>query len=178
MSFSTTTTDGLTPISTRTAMARCPATTVFVASAGTHDPTATQASRLVPRLPAADPRVVGVASVDVDGQGNWTASEFTPWGPWVDVCTFGEHILSTYVEGEMPGVGGFHGRAVWDGTSFAAPVFAGEVLRRSLAWKVSASTVCDSLIKSLPAVPIKPNGGLGRLYDPRSTQLGIDPRLL
>jgi subtilisin family serine protease len=102
---------------------------VIVASAGnygTDDPV----------WPAASRRVISVAGLTSALQpASWSSRGF-----WVDLSTVGEGVISTFVEGEEdpvfadPASGGSqtypdNARAVWSGTSFAAPQIAGAIAR-------------------------------------------------
>jgi hypothetical protein len=92
--------------------------TVVVASAG-NDATCT------PMYPAALPGVVGVGALERNGE----AAVFTNYGPWVNACTLGVDVVSSFFDGfngAEPLKDGndpddFHGWARWSGTSFAAP---------------------------------------------------------
>lgn len=67
----------------------------------------------LPRYPAADDDVLGVASVD----DNDLKSAFTNWGPWVSVSAPGEALISAFPENAY---------SAWSGTSMAAPLVAGQ----------------------------------------------------
>lgn len=67
----------------------------------------------LPRYPAADDDVLGVASVDDNDQ----KSAFTNWGPWVSVSAPGEALISAFPENAY---------SAWSGTSMAAPLVAGQ----------------------------------------------------
>ena len=78
-----------------------------------------------PYWPAAHPDVVGVAASNRRGNAR---AYFSNWGSWLDCCTRGQYVLSTYIhwfgplEGEpLTDLEDFRGWARWDGTSFAAP---------------------------------------------------------
>ena len=85
--------------------------------------------------PAAFPGVVGVAALNAD----LSEAQWSNYGPWVDFCTVGQGIRSTYVPGtEAPDmVGGpdgdtFDPSFLWGlgtGTSFAAPQISGALAR-------------------------------------------------
>jgi thermitase len=80
--------------------------------------------------PAAHPDVIGVASSN--RMGNARAS-WSNWGSWVNCCTRGQDVFSTYVnwdglvQGEPGSPENFTGWARWDGTSFAAPKVAAAI---------------------------------------------------
>jgi hypothetical protein len=106
-----------------------PRTSVVVAAAG-NDGTDR------PLWPAAHKRVVAVGAID-DSGGFAQPTSWSNWGPWVDVCTLGEGLVSTFVEGEYATstttsevFSGEHPFARWSGTSFAAPLVAAEIARR------------------------------------------------
>jgi subtilisin family serine protease/uncharacterized protein YdeI (BOF family) len=67
----------------------------------------------LPRFPAADDDVLGVASVGGDDR----KSPFTNWGSWIGVSAPGEAVVSAF-----PG----DAYAAWSGTSMAAPLVAGQ----------------------------------------------------
>lgn len=67
----------------------------------------------LPRYPAADEDVLGVASVDA----NDVKSAFTNWGPWIGVSAPGEALISAFPENAY---------SAWSGTSMAAPLVAGQ----------------------------------------------------
>ncbi|HEX4008711.1 MAG TPA: S8/S53 family peptidase [Solirubrobacteraceae bacterium] len=101
---------------------------VAVASPAGNEETAT------PYWPAAHPDVIGVAAANRLGNARaW----FSNWGDWVDVCTRGQDVWSTYVDwtGRVEGYPSyetlrFRCWADWDGTSFATPKVAGAIARR------------------------------------------------
>jgi subtilisin family serine protease len=82
----------------------------------------------VPWWPAAFAEVIGVGASD---RRQRARARFSNWGPWLNCCARGEHVLSTYIdysgpmEGEPSAV--FTGWARWQGTSFAAPKVAGAI---------------------------------------------------
>jgi hypothetical protein len=91
---------------------------VVVASAG-NDGTS------VPMYPAVLPHVVAVGALDHEGN----PAPFTNYGPWVRACTVGVEVTSTFFRDNLAhqsqatvDVDKFKGRAVWSGTSFAAPI--------------------------------------------------------
>jgi subtilisin family serine protease len=94
-------------------------------------------SSSAPYWPAAHPDAIGVAALDIMSRARaW----FSNWGGWVDCCTRGQYVLSTYihwygpVQGEPPtDLEDFRGWARWDGTSFASPVVAGRIAAELLA---------------------------------------------
>jgi hypothetical protein len=65
-----------------------------------------------PMYPAAYSEVISVAATDAAG----AVTDFSSWGPGVDLAAPGVHITSTYLGNTY---------AVGDGTSFAAPIVAG-----------------------------------------------------
>jgi hypothetical protein len=81
--------------------------------------------------PAAHADVVGVAATNRMDNGR---ALFSNWGDWVDCCTRGQDVHSTYirdwsgmVQGEPGGPQRFAGWARWDGTSFAGPKVAAAI---------------------------------------------------
>ena len=81
-----------------------------------------------PVWPAAFPdrNVFAVAALSQDG----SAAPYSNTGAWVDACAVGDRV-STFleekrdIEGNVPQT--FEGWARWEGTSFAAPAFAGAI---------------------------------------------------
>ncbi len=123
--------DDAPPAVLATVIDRMPRGTVVVAAAGNNGSPR-------PFWPAAMARVVGVAAVDDVGSVP-RPTQWSNYGPWVDVCTLGAGLLSTYVLGPYPtgpstsqDFTGPHPFARWSGTSFAAPLVAAEIARRVL----------------------------------------------
>ena len=84
--------------------------------------------------PAALPDVIGVAATNRRGTRR---AHFSNWGRWLDCCTRGEDVYSTYiwwdgpVDGDPPDeIESFMGWAHWDGTSFAAPKVSAAIAKR------------------------------------------------
>lgn len=105
--------------------------TVFVACAGNSN-----SDR--PFWPAALKRVIAVAALDSRGHDR---APFSNYGWWVDACTVGEQIISSFFsfDGLGPdGVEKFDGYALWSGTSFAAPRVAGAIAARAGELGISA----------------------------------------
>jgi subtilisin family serine protease len=79
--------------------------------------------------PAADDWTISVGAVGRD----LTPAPFSSHGPWVDVCTQGVDVVSSFEAKPFQGssdpdkVEQFKGEAVWSGTSFAAPHVSGKV---------------------------------------------------
>jgi hypothetical protein len=90
-----------------------------------------------PYWPAAHPEVIGVAAANRRGNGRaW----FSNWGSWVDCCTRGQDVFSTFIywDGQLDGapptdVEDFQGWATWNGTSFAAPKVAAAIANQWVA---------------------------------------------
>jgi subtilisin family serine protease len=118
-----------------------------------------------PYWPAALKRVVAVASLDATGVDR---AEFSNYGWWVDACTVGESVLSSFFNFDGP-VGSsatpedFTGYATWSGTSFAAPRVAAAVAARAAARGVPAAVAAAELLdpSNHPSMP-----DLGVLVDP------------
>lgn len=184
MSFGTRTADEQMPPSTARALRRLSARTLVVAAAGNgQDDDGVPCS--APFWPAADKGAVAVASA-TPASGSWVASSFSNYGPWVDVCTYGEDVLGVFVDGTFLLCGGssetFAGGAAWSGTSFATPIVAAEILRQLRANPgVDPSTVWSALRARLAATtPASVTAAqIGVLYDPttgdRRAGPGIDP---
>jgi hypothetical protein len=162
------------------ALTRLPATTVVVASAGNGDEDCPASARAI--WPAAGPRVVAVGSLHEQG-GAVTRSTFSNFGPWVDVWTWGEDLVSTYVAGTFVASPldrrTFAGWARWSGTSFAAALVTAEIARR-MKDGLSGSDAWDSLTSSMAAASgalSAPDAGVkGQYFDPISVGIGVDPR--
>jgi len=80
-----------------------------------------------PFWPAALKRVVAVASLDAAGDDR---APFSNYGWWVDACTLGDQVVSSFFTFDGLGPDGttdFDGYATWSGTSFAAPRVAGAI---------------------------------------------------
>ncbi|MET3805390.1 subtilisin family serine protease [Nakamurella sp. UYEF19] len=84
--------------------------------------------------PAAFKHVIAVAATDADG----APARWSNRGQWIDFCTVGEGVVSTFVPGTQPddpdgSKGDFFGPetpwGVGTGTSFAAPQVAGAIAR-------------------------------------------------
>ncbi len=73
----------------------------------------------VPSYPAAIPDVVAVGATDLNGD----LTDFSNYGPWIDVVAPGTDIVSTVL---TAGTGGDY--AIGDGTSFSSPIVAGVAL--------------------------------------------------
>jgi hypothetical protein len=109
----------LPPVGLANALRQVPRTSVVVAAAG-------NAGRDVPFWPAALKQVWSVAAVDDDGlRASWSN-----YGHWVDCAARGVGITSCFPFWSGGGPGPFtNGRALWSGTSFAAPRLAGLIAR-------------------------------------------------
>ena len=124
--------------------------TVVVAAAGNfgHDR---------PCYPAAFPTVTAVAAVT---QGMLPA-EWSSRGAWVDVCTIGEGVRSTYVPGkESPSVDTDFEEfpqdawALWSGTSFAAPQVAGAIAKIAIDNGVTPTEARRRLLEGAEEIPL------------------------
>lgn len=125
---------------------------LVVASAG-NDATST------PSYPAALPDVLAVGALSPTGP-----AYFTNYGPWVRACAPGYDLLSTFFK-EFNGPAGigpdgedpddFDGWAVWSGTSFAAPVVVGNLVRLMMSDGGHTHDAVDRLINnfSLSVIP-------------------------
>lgn len=132
------TVDGLAPLALEAALEALPPDVLVVASAG-------NSGTSTPTWPAASKRVLGVAGLTPDPDGNrLLPAEWSNRGYWVDFSTLAEGVISTYVEGTETKGTGLPGDpfdrdpetfprkdprqqesyAIWTGTSFAAPQVA------------------------------------------------------
>jgi hypothetical protein len=124
--------------------------TVVVAAAGNfgHDR---------PCYPAAFPTVTAVAALT---QGLLPA-EWSTRGAWVDVCTIGEGVRSTFVPGqESPSLDYDNETfpqdawALWSGTSFAAPQVAGAIARIAIDDGVTPTEAKRRLLTGAKEIPL------------------------
>ena len=124
--------------------------TVVVAAAGNfgHDR---------PCFPAAFPTVTAVAALT---QGMRPA-EWSSRGAWVDICTIGEGVRSTYVPGtESPNVDphfevfGENPWALWSGTSFAAPQVTGAITKIAIDDDVTPTEAKRRLLTGATDIPL------------------------
>jgi hypothetical protein len=146
------------PVVTQAVLDRLPRTTVVVAAAGNDG-----IDR--PWWPAAFADVVAVAAVD-DADGVVAPTSWSNFGPWVDVCTLGQDLLSTYVEGTYPSGATFtgpHTFARWSGTSFAAPLVAGLIAAQMSNASASAADATATVLAQAAAQAIP---GLGPVLYP------------
>lgn len=130
--------------------------TLVIAAAGNDDDDR-------PFYPAAYRWAVAVGSVDEDG----TRSDFSNYGPWVDVYARGRDLINAFPVGTYtchypenfvggsPDIRTFDGRAQWSGTSFAAPMVAGAVAARMSETNnlTEPRRALDELLAAGPAGP-------------------------
>ena len=119
-----------------------------------------------PFWPAALKRVVAVASLDAKGLDR---AEFSNYGWWVDACTIGEGVVSSFFNfdgpvGSSPAPEDFTGFATWSGTSFAAPRVAAAIAARAARRDVRAAVAAGELLDPTDH-PFMPD--LGVLVEPR-----------
>ena len=115
-----------------------------------------------PYWPAAHPDVIGVAASNRRGNGRaW----FSNWGSWLDCCTRGESVFSTFIDwsGQMDGapptdIEHFQGWATWSGTSFSAPKVAAAIADVYVAQggRVSPLSAFRQLISGAAGVAVEP----------------------
>lgn len=110
-----------------------------------------------PCYPAAFPSVVAVAALT---QGLLPAG-WSSRGAWVDVCTIGEGVRSTFVPGEespefdpTPETFREGAWALWTGTSFAAPQVAGAIAHVAQAEGVGLTEAKWMLLRDARDVPL------------------------
>lgn len=124
--------------------------TVVVAAAGNfgHDR---------PCYPAAFPTVTAVAALT---QGMLPA-EWSSRGAWVDVCTIGEGVRSTFVPGTESPVTDYRFQefpqdawALWSGTSFAAPQVAGAIAKIATDDGVTPTEAKRRLLEDAREIPL------------------------
>ncbi len=127
-------------------------TAVIVSAAGNYGDT-------TPTWPAAFGRVVAVGGLTTDLRPTTWSSR----GPWVDLSTVAEGIVSTFVRGSQnPAFGGGHtfednAFACWLGTSFAAPQVSGAVARTMTELGVDGPQAVRALLAAG-----KPVAGFGK----------------
>ena len=110
-----------------------------------------------PCYPAAFPTVTAVAAVT---QGMLPA-EWSTRGAWVDVCTIGEGVRSTFVPGkESPSLDYDYEEfpqdawALWSGTSFAAPQVAGAIAKIAIDDGVTPTEAKRRLLTGAKEIPL------------------------
>jgi subtilisin family serine protease len=115
MSFGGFAVDDATMLAFERAVAAVRRETLVVAAAGNH-------AVARPFYPAAFKRVLAVGAVD-QARRRWTRAIYSNYGPWVDACSTGTDVHSTFVRFAATAASpeGFDGGATWSGTSFAAP---------------------------------------------------------
>lgn len=107
--------------------------------------------------PAAFPTVTAVAALTQD----LSPAEWSSRGAWVDVCTIGEGVRSTFVPGiespvtdprreEFPE----NAWALWSGTSFAAPQVAGAIAKIAIDDGVTPTEAKRRLLEGAREVPL------------------------
>jgi subtilisin family serine protease len=150
------TTGDRTPKALKIALSSLSPDRVVVAAAGNN-------SRQRKFWPAAFHEVIAVAAYD---PATNEPAGFSNHGDWVDVCAPGVNLHSSFVHGRR-GDGKddptFNGWAAWSGTSFAAPLVAAEIARRTVESSKPASQVAQELLEELGP---KPRDGYGRRFTP------------
>jgi subtilisin family serine protease len=99
--------------------------------------------------------VVAVGSLDVEGDDR---ADFSNYGWWVDACTLGDQVVSSFfsfTDHAPSGDEDFAGYASWSGTSFAAPRVAGAIAAKAAANGISAAAAAAALIdpNTAPSMP-------------------------
>ena len=129
--------------------------TVIVAAAG-NDGTAR------PFWPAALKHVIAVGAVEPD-EAAWRRADFSNHGWWVDACTIGADVLSSFVDittNVLPegGTVDFDEWAYWGGTSMAAPIVAGAIAALVARGSTPADAAAEVLARGerapLPDFPL------------------------
>lgn len=110
-----------------------------------------------PCYPAAFPTVTAVAALT---QGLLPA-DWSSRGAWVDACTIGEGVRSTFVEGVESPVTDYRFEefsdnpwALWSGTSFAAPQVAAAIAKIALDDGVTPTEAKRRLLEGAHEVPL------------------------
>lgn len=115
--------------------------TVIVAAAGNQ-------GLDVPFWPAAYDWVTGAGALTKGGDAR---TGWTNFGYWVDLYAPGENVVVPFPNGTYHYLEDFsaeftNGHALWSGTSFAAPVVAGMIVRRMVERGVDAPTARDIVL--------------------------------
>jgi subtilisin family serine protease len=118
-----------------------------------------------PTFPACLPGVVAVGALGPNGPA-W----FTNYGEWVDACAPGSDLLSSFFVFDGPAEEGpygddpddFDGWAQWSGTSFAAPVVVGNLVRLMMAEGIATRGAIRRIIDTTALFRIP---GLGTVVD-------------
>lgn len=115
-----------------------------------------------PYWPAAHPDVIGVAAANRRGNGRaW----FSNWGSWLDCCTRGQDVFSTFIywDGPIDGapptdIENFQGWATWNGTSFSAPQAVAAIANTYLAGQgqLSPMEAWGQLLSGAAGVAVTP----------------------
>ncbi len=102
--------------------------------------------------PAGLKEVVAVGALDASGEDRCS---FSNYGWWVDACTVGERVTSTFVDFTQVDGTRFDGFATWSGTSFAAPQVAAAVAALAAEHDIRPATALDLLLDRTtnPAMP-------------------------
>jgi hypothetical protein len=145
------------PVALECALGRVPPQTVVVASAGNY-------GRRRPCWPAAFKRVIAVGAVQrrapVTG-GLPARASWSNHGWWVDACSTGVSVLSTFCEFEesgFPSAQTFTNWARWSGTSFAAPIVAGRIAAEAITNNISPQEAAYRIVLA-PGLPYVPDLG-------------------
>ena len=115
-----------------------------------------------PFWPAAFKHVVAVGALDTTDPDDTKVADFSNYGSWVDVWAPGVDLAQHVRPGPLADPDEdvtFDQWAAWSGTSFAAPLVAAEVARRTV--NGSARAALHGLLGALPVVP-----GIGLVYEP------------
>ena len=103
-----------------------------------------------------------MGALDTTDPNSTKVADFSNYGSWVDVWAPGVELASTYVQGHWLTRDEdvtFDQWAAWSGTSFAAPLVAAEIARRTV--NGSARAALHGLLGGLPVLP-----GIGLGYEP------------
>jgi subtilisin family serine protease len=142
------------PVALECALDLIPPEIVVVASSGNYG-----RRRLC--WPAAFKRVIAVGAIDENRPavgGLPARAPFSNHGWWVDACSPGVRVLSTFcefTERDFETAQVFTGWARWSGTSFAAPRVAGRIAAEAITGGISAQEAAYRVVHAprLPRIP-------------------------
>ncbi|MFD1149623.1 S8/S53 family peptidase [Saccharothrix hoggarensis] len=150
LSFSGSTWEDSAPRAIENALRRLDSDVVVVCAAGNRGTSGVQfpAGTVLRRERVEDPepaKVLAVGAATPDDEP--AVAAFSGYGPWVSVYASGVDVVGPYFEPGYPE--GYHGWAIWSGTSFAAATVTGWIAARMGDGR-TARAVADELLASPP----------------------------